>query len=97
MKFIVIATRSETHAAEEFAPHLAPETKYAFELWADDFVRMIHGRADGKGAILEAEAADQAEVEAKLNELPLVKAGMLSLEIFGIVPYRGIGNAAAMI
>jgi len=90
MKIIVVATRKEDASPEEFAPHLAAEANHALGLYRDEVVREIYSRADGKGAILVMECADEAEAGQLLAELPLAKVGLLSFEIHGVRPYRGI-------
>ncbi len=94
MKIVVVATRSENHTAEEFAPHLPAESKKALQLVAADVVREIYSRADAKGAILVLEAESEEAARAQLNELPLVQAGMLELELYPVGPYRGIVAAS---
>jgi hypothetical protein len=93
MKVIVIATRAD-RPAEEFAPILGPESKKALSLMAEDFVREIYSRNDGKGAVLVCEAANEEEAKKRLSELPLVQAGLLDLEFYPVGPYRGIVAAA---
>ncbi len=79
MRFIIVATRSETASADEFTPELLKaESKTAMKLWADDFIRELYSRTDGKGAVLIVEAADEDEVKAKLGTLPLAQKGLLS-------------------
>lgn len=89
MKFFALATRNPDFAPEDFAPHLEAESRRARQLYADGIVRAIHSRSDGKGAILEIEAADEAAADAAMKSLPLVQKGMLGYEIFGVAPYRG--------
>jgi uncharacterized protein YciI len=89
MKFFVIANRRPQFAPEEFAPHLEVESRRARQLYAENTLREIHSRTDGKGAILVLEAADQAAAEAVMNSLPLVEKGMLEYEIHEVQPYRG--------
>ncbi len=90
MKIIAIAHRSETHKPEEFAPHLEAEARHALGLYAEEKIREIYSRADGKGAVVVIEAADENEAREILNGLPLAKLGMLSFDIYGTKPYRGI-------
>ena len=90
MKIIAIAHRSETHGAEDFAPHLAAEANHALGLYAQEIVREIYSRADGKGAVLVLEAKDEDAAREILNGLPLAKLGMLTFDIYGTKPYRGI-------
>lgn len=90
MKVIVIATRKADASPEDFAPHLDAEAKHALGLYRDEVVREIYSRADGKGAIVVLECDDEAHAERIMNDLPLAKVGLLSFEIFGTAPYRGI-------
>lgn len=93
MKVVVVATRADK-PAEEFAPHMEAESKMALGMFAEDFVREIYSRKDGMGAVLVLEAASEDEVNARLGELPLVKAGLLSFDVYAVGPYRGIVAAA---
>lgn len=90
MKVIVIATRKADAAPEDFAPHLDAEANHALGLYRDEVVREIYSRTDGKGAIVVLECDDEAHAARIMNELPLAKVGLLSFEIFGTAPYRGI-------
>jgi len=95
MRFVVVATRDQSAPAEAFKPELMQaEAKLALKMWAEDFVREIYSRTDGKGAVIIIEAANEEEVASKLAELPLVKAGLLSTEIYGITAYRAISQMA---
>ncbi len=93
MKVIVVATRADK-PAEEFAPHMEAESKMALQMFAADFIREIYSRNDGMGAVLVIEAASEDEVNSRLGELPLVKAGLLTAEVYAVGPYRGIVAAA---
>lgn len=90
MKVFVVATRNPDFSAEEFAPHLEAESRRARQLYAENTLREIHSRSDGKGAILVFEVADEAAADAAMKTLPLVQKGMLSYEIFAVSPYRGM-------
>lgn len=90
MKIVVVATRSENHSTEDFAPLLPGEAKKALQLVAADVFREIYSREDGKGAIIVMEADSEDAARARLDELPLVQAGMLELDVYPVGPYRGI-------
>lgn len=90
MKIIAIATRKQDAKSEDFEPHLEAEVVAALTLYRDEFIREIYSRTDGKGAVVVFECNDVAHAQQLFNELPLVKAGLLSAEFFGTKPYRGI-------
>ena len=89
MRFFVIATRNQSASPDEFTPELLDsEGKRALKLLADDFIREIYSRIDGKGGVIVVEAASESEVKEKLGTLPMVRKGLLSLEIYGAKLWR---------
>ena len=90
MKIVIIASRKEDASPDEFTPHLAAESNHALGMYRDEVIREIYSRTDGKGAVLVLECADEAEAARQVGELPLAKLGLLSFEIYGTQPYRGI-------
>ncbi len=93
MKVIIIATRAD-RPFSEFEPLMDKEAKQALTFMAEDFVREIYSRNDGKGAIMVCEGESEEAVLERMSALPLVQAGLLHLEPYGVGPYRGIVNAA---
>ena len=90
MKVVVVATRKPDAKPEEFAPYLEEEANHALRMYRDEVVRESYNRTDGKGAIVVLECKDEEEAKRLVGELPLAKAGLLSFEIYGTKPYRGI-------
>ncbi|MGD2141608.1 MAG: hypothetical protein PVH25_14515 [Burkholderiales bacterium] len=90
MKVVVIATRKQDAKPEEFDPYLSDEVNHALCMIRDEVVREIYSRTDGKGAILVLECDGEAHAKRLVGELPLAKAGLLTFEIYGTKPYRGI-------
>lgn len=89
MKVIAIAHRSETHAPEDFAPHLDAEADHALGLFGEEKFRELYSRADGKGAIIVLEADSEAQAQEYLDSLPFAQRGMLTFDVYGTKPYRG--------
>lgn len=89
MRFGVIAHRKEEYKPEDFAPHLDAEANRAMQLYAEEKIREIYSRVDGKGAVIVIEAGSEAEARERLRSLPLARLDMLRFEIFGVKPYRG--------
>ena len=95
MRFVVIATRNESAPPEKFTQEiLQAEAKTAMKMWAEDFVRDLYSRTDGKGAVVIVEAADEAEVRERMSNLPFMQQDLLSIEIYGIKAYRAIAAMA---
>ena len=92
MKIVIVATR--TGDPDAIAPLLQGEAQKALKLVASDFIREIYSRKDGEGAILIVEASSEEEARERLQSLPLVQNGLLSLDIYEVGPYRGFVAAA---
>ena len=89
MKIVAIAHRSEDHGPEDFAPFLDAESECVLKLFAEETVREIYSRTDGKGAVLVLEAKDEDEVRQILSGLPMVQQKLLTIDVYGTKPYRG--------
>jgi hypothetical protein len=90
VKVIVIAHRKEDASPEDFAPHADSEANHALGMYRDEIIREVYSRADGKGAIMVLECDDEEHAGRLVAELPLARAGLLSFDIYGARPYRGI-------
>jgi muconolactone delta-isomerase len=92
MQFLVVLRRvTEGFKPEQIEALLEPEANAARGLYTEGFTRQIWSRGpDAPGAVLVVEAADVAEVERRLPELPMFKAGMLATDLITqLKPYRG--------
>ncbi len=89
MRFFVIGTQAEVldQLTPEFLRH---ELKCAANLWKDDFIRVIYNRTDGKGGVFVVEADSEEEVREKLGSLPMVREGILTLDVYGAKVWRAI-------
>ena len=97
MKIVIIARRSEDHRPEDFAPYSDAEAAHAFDFMEAEFFREVYGLKDGSGALIIAEAESEAAAKAKMEELPLSKAGMLNCEVIPLKAYRGMKMAANLL
>jgi hypothetical protein len=91
MQFMILIT-PHTDKAETPAPADLREAEFekVRGLYADGFVQQIWFRGDAGGACLIVEAASTYEVAAKLNALPLFRAGFLQPPmIVPLKPYSG--------
>ena len=93
MRFIAFGSELDTTF-----PSLAPdearalgraEARRAWELYQEGVIREINFRSDRHSSIMLLEAADAAAAQAALATLPFVRAGILSFEVVGLLPYDG--------
>jgi muconolactone delta-isomerase len=91
MQFMILFTGNPDKAKTP-APADLRETEFdtVRRLYTDGLVRQIWLRGDTGGACMIVEASSTDEVAAKLNALPLVRAGFLqSPLIVPLKPYSG--------
>ena len=65
------------------------EARRSWELYQAGVIREASFRADVHRSVLVLEAPDEAAAREALGSLPFVRAGVLSFEIIGLVPYDG--------
>ena len=94
MKVFVIAHRKKERKPEDFQPLVEAEDRRTFEYYRDGLLREVYSRSDGQGAIgvLECDSMDHAR--RLIADLPMVKAGLLDVDIYGAAPYRAIAQLA---
>jgi hypothetical protein len=73
----------------QLAPLLKPEAAKAWEMMTAGVLRSVHFIKGPAGAVLMFEAADEKEVEAHVGQLPLVEAGVATVEVLALVPFTG--------
>lgn len=89
MQFVAIL-RVSPHASEEQQATLrAPEAAEVWKLMQEDVLRSIHF-IPGPGALLHLEAKDDAEARAHINGMPMVRAGIVSVELLPLKPFSGL-------
>ncbi len=94
MRVICVARRDPNAAPERFAELADSESQTAMRFAVEDFVREIYSIADGSGAVIIVEADSAEAAEAKLSQLPFVKAGLLSIDYIPIKAYRALSKLA---
>ena len=61
---------------------------------ATETVRQIWGRGDRAGAVMVVEAGDAAQAEAAVRTLPLVNAGLVTVDaVIPLTPYAGFAGS----
>ncbi len=87
--FALLRRKLESFSEADFAPLLEGEAEAARRLHKEFHVRQIWGRTDVSGAAMMIEADSAEHVHEILAGLPLVKNGMLEVQIVGLTAYRG--------
>ena len=90
MQFFGIARRkTESFTEAQFAEHLDAEAARVRELYAEGSVRAAYSRGDVPGAVLLLETENEEAAKRIVDSLPLLKRGMLEMQIVPVKGYRG--------
>jgi hypothetical protein len=92
MQFLVINTRrTEGVDPEVFKAKVGGEVATVKTFYKEEFLRTIwHRGGDTPGGVLIVEAPDEATVRTRLEELPLVQAGIVVVsQIIPLKPFAG--------
>ena len=89
MKILALEKESPTATAEDFKRLAEAEAKKAWELQQEGFIREIYFRADEHSAVLVLESPSVNEAASRLEELPLVKNGLIRFELIPLKAYPG--------
>ncbi len=89
MQYLVILRLKPDAPREKIGPLLKPESQSAWELVQAGVARSLWYLKGGSGAVALLEAADDTEAEAHVAGLPMVREGVLTVEILPLFPYSG--------
>lgn len=89
MQIIAILRVKPETTEERQAPLRKPEAAEVWRLMSADVVRSIHF-IPGPGALLHIESNDEAEARAHVGELPMVKQGVVAVELLPLKPFTGL-------
>jgi hypothetical protein len=89
MQYLVILKMKGDATKEKLGPLMKPEAAKAWEMLAAGVLRSIYFIKGRVGAVLMIEAEDDKEAQSQMSQLPLVEAGLVSVEILPLTPFTG--------
>lgn len=89
MKILALEIEIAGKTAAYFQVYSEAEARKAWELQQQGFIREIYFRADQKSAVLILEAETIEQAQQIINELPLVKHGLIRFELIPLRAYPG--------
>ena len=95
MQFLLIARVVEGVAMEQILPHVKAEAEAVWQKYTNEIVRSIHYIGDMSGAVLMCEAANLEAMQEIAAQFPMVKAGVLKIEVLPLKPYTGLASLFA--
>jgi len=89
MQHLVIFRVKPDATESKLAPLRKAEAAKVWQLTAAGVLRSIHF-IPGPGAVLQIEAKDEADARAYIDQLPMVQAGMVAVEVLPLQPFTGL-------
>ncbi len=90
--FALLRRNTKTFTDADFAPLLPDEAQQRRALYAEGTARQVWNRTDLPGSALMLEADSHEAALARLATLPLLKAGMMDIDVVvPLTPYPGFG------
>jgi len=90
MKILALEKEKPSVGEERFTEEiLESEARKAWTLYKSGVLRELYFRADKREAVLVLECKDADEARLQLNELPLVRAGLIDFELIPLLAYPG--------
>lgn len=88
MKFLVLLTPAAGKAKDDFQPHMIAEIEAVWMSYLAGDLREFYFSPDPQVVTLVFEANDSAAVNRKIDELPMVEAGLLDRQIVHLGPFH---------
>lgn len=95
MKILALEEERPNVTYAQFEPHLAAESRRAWDLVQAGIIREIYFRADYTSAVLMLECASVDEARQVLDTLPLVQAGLITFNLIPLKAYPGFARLFA--
>jgi hypothetical protein len=87
MKYLALITRTEKATDAAMGAVFVDEIKGVWQHYADNLIREIYFRGDGKGVVMITEAATADDVKTKLAALPFARNGLITAEVIELAPF----------
>jgi hypothetical protein len=92
VKVLAVITPRESVGLDRLAPLRQAEARYVWSHYAAGAVREFYHRADKLGAVLMLEVDDLEAGRRLLDELPMLRAGLLTYELVCLAPFTIIAD-----
>ncbi|WP_159084682.1 superoxide dismutase [Dongshaea marina] len=92
MQILAISKTNEGTTPDKVRPLMEAEVKHTLESYLEGSIRNFWFKVGTRGVVFMLECANEEEAQAKLGELPLVKAGFLDFDLISLQPLTPLGT-----
>lgn len=87
MRFIAVLTPKAGANEAEFARYSLLEERHVWKMYVSGIIRHMYFQENPVRVVLDFEVVDRANVQSELDALPMVDAGLFSIEIIQLGPW----------
>ena len=92
MQILAISKLKEGVTPDKIGPHGADEVKHTLEAYLDGKIRNFWFQANRPGVVFILESTDEDEARRVMEELPLVVAGLMDVDLIPLQPLQPLGT-----
>jgi len=92
MEILAISKLKEGVTPDKISEHGADEVKHTLEAYLDGKIRNFWFQVNSPGVVFILECKDEDEARQVVDELPLVVAGLMDVELIPLQPLTPLGT-----
>lgn len=92
MKILAMEKEIPNIEVGQFTDNLKEEARRVWQLYQDGVIRELYFRQDKSDAVLILECSNIDEASRVINDLPLVKAGLIIFDLIPLIAYPGFSR-----
>ncbi len=92
MQILAISKLKEGVTPDKIGPHGADEVKHTLEAYLDGKIRNFWFQVNRPGVVFILESTDEDEARRVMEELPLVVAGLMDVDLIPLQPLQPLGT-----
>jgi hypothetical protein len=92
MQILAISKLKEGVTLDKIGQHGADEVKHTLEAYLDGKIRNFWFQVNRPGVVFILESTDENEARCVMEELPLVVAGLMNLDLIPLQPLKSLGT-----
>jgi hypothetical protein len=92
MQILAISKLKEGVTLDKIGQHGADEVKHTLEAYLDGKIRNFWFQVNRPGVVFILESTDENEARCVMEELPLVVAGLMNVDLIPLQPLKSLGT-----
>lgn len=92
MQVLAVSKLKDGVTPDQIGQHGADEVKHTVEAYLDDKIRSFWFQVNRPGVVFIIESADEEEARRHMDQMPLVVAGLMDVDLIPLQPLQPLGT-----